>query len=352
LLQHASFGINVNMNKNSAKSTGSIRNVVFVLFEKTKLIDVTGPLQVFNDARLDSGPRPYGTILVSEQGGPIMTDAGILLATQRIREIGSMSVDTVLVSGGHSAIAAASSETLLLAISDLARHSRRIGSVCLGAFILAKAGYLDGRRATTHWELCHKLKSEYPMVRVQDDSIFEKDGCIWTSAGVTSGIDMALAMVEEDLGRKEAMRLARSLVLYLKRPGGQRQFSDLLRMQERGKSERFDSLLSWMTSSLSGDLSVPRLAEKAVMSERTFMRTFSKQFGTTPTRFVENLRVSAACKAIEGNECSLKQAVQIFGFQSPQRMRTAFHRQKGVSPLEYQIRFGGVQNRLDKGLGG
>jgi transcriptional regulator GlxA family with amidase domain len=225
-------------------------------------------------------------------------------------------------------------------IARMAAQCRRLGSICLGAFILARGGHLDGRRATTHWEDCAQLRQDYPAIDVRTDSIFEEDRGVWTSAGVTAGIDMALAMVEQDLGRAEALRLARSLVLYVKRTGGQRQFSAALNRQISSQSGQFDGLVTEIQARLALDLSVPRLAEMARMSERNFCRLFTRTMSASPAQFVEELRVEAACDAIERGETSLAEAPFLFGFGNAERMRRAFHRQKGIAPSDYEARFG------------
>ncbi len=317
------------------------RRVAFVLFERTKLIDVAGPLQVFSDARLPDGGHAYQVTLVSEAGGPIETDTGVVLQTDTFEACRAHAPDTVIVSGGDSAIEAARSARLLSLIDEVAGRCRRLGSVCVGAFILATAGYLNGRRAVTHWEHCAELQRLFPETKVREDSIFEEDGGIWTSAGVTAGIDMALAMVEHDLGRAESMRLAQSFVLYMKRAGGQRQFSSVLATQVRSGSGEFDALLAGIMKDLSSDLSVPRLAAMAHMSERNFSRRFSAAMGCSPARFVDELRVDAACEAIQRGEARLSDLPRLFGFASPERMRRAFQRTKGVAPSDYQARFGG-----------
>ncbi|MBZ7922358.1 DJ-1/PfpI family protein [Ensifer adhaerens] len=316
------------------------RNVAFVLFDRTKLIDVTGPLQVFNDARTASGSPAYAISLVSETGGPIATDTGVALETRPFSICASAPPDTLLVSGGQSALEAANSDALLAFLADMAGKCRRLGSICLGAFILARGGHLDGRRATTHWEDCEQFRRDFPAIEVREDSIFEEDRGIWTSAGVTAGIDMALAMVEEDLGRSEALRLARSLVLYVKRTGGQRQFSAALHQQMTSRGDRFDALVAEIRSDPAADLSVPRLAEMARMSERNFSRLFTQTMGASPAQFIEELRVDAACEAIQRGDASVSQAPFLFGFGNAERMRRAFQRRKGISPSDYAARFG------------
>ncbi|WP_176056484.1 GlxA family transcriptional regulator [Brucella intermedia] len=324
----------------SAIRLKSQRYIVFVLFERTKLIDVTGPLQVFNDARLPTGEKAYRVSLVSEAGGPVVTDTGFALETQPFEICRANAPDTVIVSGGDSAIPAARSTALLSFLEEMAGQCRRLGSVCLGAFILAYGGHLNGRRATTHWENCAELREEFPQIDVRDDAIFEEDGGVWTSAGVTAGIDMALAMVEQDLSRAEALRLAQSLVLYVRRTGGQRQFSAALIRQMQSKSGEFDDLIAKMLADLSSDLSVPRLAAMARMSERSFARKFTATMGTSPARFVEDLRVDAACEALQRGEAQLSELPFLFGFENAERMRRAFQRNKGISPSEYRTRFG------------
>lgn len=324
----------------SAKHLPSQRHVAFVLFDRTKLIDVTGPLQVFNDARLPNGEKAYWVSLVSEAGGSVVTDTGFALETQPFEACRARMPDTVIVSGGDSAIRAARSAALLSFLGEMAGQCRRLGSVCLGAFVLAHGGHLNGRRATTHWENCAQLREEFPQIDVRSDAIFEEDGGIWTSAGVTAGIDMALAMIEQDLSRSEALRLAQSLVLYVRRTGGQHQFSAALTRQMQSKSGEFDDLIAKMLAQLSSDLSVPRLAAMARMSERSFARKFTATMGTAPARFVEDLRVDAACEALQRGEARLSELPFLFGFGNAERMRRAFHRKKGISPSDYRIRFG------------
>ncbi|MEN9867789.1 MAG: hypothetical protein RL748_3379 [Pseudomonadota bacterium] len=326
------------------------RDIAFVLFHQTKLIDVAGPVQVFNDARLPCGERAYRLLLVSEQGGSVETDTGFAMATLPLQACRASAPDTLIVSGGDSAILAAQSTTLLTFLEEMAGQCRRLGSVCLGAFILARGGHLNGRRATTHWENCAQLQREFSQIDVREDAIFEEDNGVWTSAGVTAGIDMALAMVEQDLGRKEALRLAQSLVLYVRRAGGQRQFSAALTRQMQSKSGDFDDLVAKILANLSSDLSVPRLAAMARMSERSFARKFAAMMGVSPARFVEDLRVDAACEVLQRGEAHLSELPFLFGFGNTERMRRAFHRKKGIAPSEYEARFGlsAVPGRIPK----
>lgn len=316
------------------------RQVTLVLFDRTKLIDVTGPLQVFSDARLPGGERAYRLSLVSEHGGAVVTDTGFALATDPFDRAWEAPPDTLILSGGDSALDAARSAPLQAFLDAMAGGCRRLGSVCLGAFILAQGGHLNGRRATTHWQNCAQLRDMFPQIDVHEDSIFVEDCGVWTSAGVTAGIDMALAMVEQDLGRTEALRLAQSLVLYVKRTGGQRQFSAALTRQASSQGGTFDGLVARILSDLAADLSVPRLAAMANMSERNFSRSFNATMGVSPARFVEDLRVDAACDALQRGEARLFELPRLFGLGNPERMRRAFQRQKGISPSDYQSRFG------------
>eukprot|EP00903_Cladosiphon_okamuranus_P002314 g2312.t1 len=321
------------------------RRIAFVLFDRTKLIDVTGPLQVFNDARFPDengqpGCKAYEIELLSELGGPVDTDAGISLETDTFENCMSDPPDTLLVSGGNSALEAANLAGLQSFLAFVSDRVRRVGSICLGAFVLAKGGHLSGKRATTHWMACSDLQRLYPDIQVNENSIFEKDGKVWTSAGVTSGIDMALAMVEEDLGRAEALRLAQSLVLYVRRTGGQQQFSSALARQVQSTGDDFDDLITEIMTDLAADLSVPRLAEMAHMSERNFARKFSKVMGMSPARFVEDLRVEAVCETMQRGEATLAELPHLFGFGNAERMRRAFQRKKGIAPQDYLQRFG------------
>lgn len=333
--------MNVNMPSYSAKpEPNAVRHVVLVLFPATKLLDVTGPLQVFHDARRPDGHPAYRVSLVSEQGGPITTDTGIMLDTRPFSAMTDQPIDILLVSGGGSALAAADSVGLQTWLGATVPRAGRFGSVCLGAFILARGGLLDGRRVVTHWGWCAQLAAEYPLIRVDPDAIFVVDGKLWTSAGVSAGIDMALGMVEVDLGRAEALRLARSLVLYLKRPGGQSQFSSSLERQVGSETGRFDRLDAWIRQHIASDLSVRSLAAQAAMSERTFARSYRSATGLTPARAVEMMRVDAACEFLGRDAASVKQIAADTGFGTEERMRRAFQRQKGISPSAWQAHFG------------
>ncbi|GGE21470.1 AraC family transcriptional regulator [Primorskyibacter flagellatus] len=336
--------MNVNMPTDSANPS---RRVVFVQFDGAKLLDTAGPLQVFTDARTPEGRAAYDCALVSLSGGAMATDTGVALPTGRLDAAMAGVVDTLIVSGGRRAFDAMRDTALLAALAGARGRVRRLGSVCLGAFILAEGGVLDGARATTHWEACDRLAAEYPEITVERDAIYVADGPLWTSAGVSAGIDMALAMVEADLGRAEALRLARALVLYLRRPGGQDQFSAPLQAQVAAGDGRFDRMIAALRADPARDLSVAAMAAMAGMSERTFARQFRAVTGTAPARFVERLRVEAACVALAETSLPVKSVAARAGFGGEEQMRRAFRRQRGIAPSEYRARFaaGGGQAR-------
>jgi transcriptional regulator GlxA family with amidase domain len=241
------------------------------------------------------------------------------------------------VAGGPGVEAAAADPALLDWVRQRARQVRRVASVCTGAFLLAPAGVLDGRRAVTHWSFCEDLARRFPAVRVERDPIFVRDGPVWTSAGVTAGIDLALALVEEDLGRTIALAVARYLVVFLKRPGGQAQFSAALSLQ--AAEDRFGALHDWINAHLAADMSLPVLASQAGMSERSFSRRYAEATGLTPVRAVERLRVEAARRLLSESRLPVKRISQRCGFGSEETMRRSFLRLLSATPQEYRARF-------------
>lgn len=332
--------INDKMTSFSAMAATTPIRVVIMLFPRTKLLDVTGPLQVFNDAKRADGSAFYEIILASEHGGLVATDAGVPLPSMSLAEVSARPIDTLLVSGGRSALDAAGSAALLAFLREQSGKTRRLGSICLGAFILAAAGLLDGCEATTHWEYTDRLGAAHPATTVKPDAIFVSNGRIWTSAGVSTGIDMALAMVEEDLGRKVALDLARDLVLYLKRPGGQSQFSGELQRQSRDAAGRFEALHAHMREHAAGDLSVPELARIMAMSPRHFARIYAQENGISPAKAVEAVRLDLARDLLEETDIGIQQVAVRTGFGDDERLRRAFLRRYGVAPGEYRMRFG------------
>ncbi|MEJ0069432.1 MAG: GlxA family transcriptional regulator [Pseudomonadota bacterium] len=316
-----------------------LRRVVVVAFERAQLLDIAGPSQTFASATELDPADGYALTVVSPRGGLITTSAGIAIATVPPNAVRGP-IDTLVVVGGPGVAEAVAERALLAQIRRWSARARRTCSVCTGAFLLAAAGLLDGRRATTHWGYCRALQQGYPAVRVEPDPIFVRDGAIWTSAGVTAGIDLALALVEADLGHDVAMRVARRLVVFLKRPGGQSQFSAPLSAQVAA-DDTLGALHGWMAEHLGSDLRVERLAARAGMSPRTFARAYTAKLGTTPAKTVERLRVEAARRALEDGGAPVKLIAHRCGFGDEERMRRAFVRRLGVSPSDYRARFAG-----------
>ncbi|WP_048860752.1 GlxA family transcriptional regulator, partial [Acidisphaera rubrifaciens] len=262
---------------------------------------------------------------------------GLGLATASLPDAASV-VDTLLVAGGPGVGAAAEDGVLCAWVAARAGRARRVASVCTGAFLLAAAGLLDGRRAVTHWSYCEALARRHPAVRVERDPIFVRDGGVWTSAGVTAGIDLALALVEEDLGRAAALAVARHLVVFLKRPGGQAQFSAALSLQ--AAEDRFGALHAWITAHLSERLTLPALARQAGMSERSFSRHYVAATGMTPARAIERLRVEEARRLLAETRLPVKRIARRCGFGSEETLRRSFLRLLAAGPQAYRARFG------------
>jgi transcriptional regulator GlxA family with amidase domain len=307
-------------------------------FEGAELLDIAGPTSVFSSASgLLGRDQGYDVRLVAERAGPVATSSGVTLTAQQA--LGSIrgEIDTLIVPGGlRGAIEGATS--LVPLVRRLAPRTRRLASVCSGAFILSRAGLLDGRAAVTHWAACEQLRQQHPRCRVEDDRIFVRDGQVWTSAGVSTGIDLALAMVEEDHGPQLALDIARWLVVYLRRPGGQSQFSAPLAAQ-MAEREGLRDLLLWMAEHIDADLSVAALAQRASMSERTFARVFAAETNITPAAYVERLRIDAARRSLEATKKSVKQIARACGFGTVETMHRAFRRSVGSTPLQYRARF-------------
>jgi len=319
-----------------------MRHIVIVAFEQALLLDIAGPAQVFASARdlaAAAGlPDPYRLSFVSPEGGIIQTSAGLGVATRRLAAVRGEAIDSLIAVGGLGSRAAVHERALIRWLARRAHKARRVCAVCTGAFLLAEAGLLDGKRAVTHWRACDELKRRYPRVAIEPDPIFLRDGKVWTSAGVTAGIDLALALVEEDLGRAMALRVARHLVVFLKRPGGQSQFSAMLESQAQGDGA-FAALDAWMAEHLAEDLRVETLAERAHMSPRNFARLYRKRSGTTPAKAVERLRVDAARRALEESSASIERIARRCGFGDEERLRRSFLRCLGVPPRHYRQRF-------------
>lgn len=282
--------------------------------------------------------QPYAPRVVAAEGSLVTASAGLGLAAAPLPNQGT-AVDTLVVAGGSGVHEAATDPALVNWLRVRAAKARRVASVCTGAFLLGAAGLLDGRRAATHWAYCAELARKFPAARVEADPIFVRDGTLWTSAGVTAGVDLALALVEEDLGRALALKVARHLVVFLKRPGGQAQFSAALSLQ--AAEDRYGELHDWMSANLADDLSLPALASKAGMSERSFSRHYAEATGLTPARAVERLRVEAARHLLSDTRLPVKRIAERCGFGSEETMRRSFIRLLAATPQDYRERFGG-----------
>ena len=329
------------MTAKAAKSHPSRKRlVVFVVYPDIVLLDLVGPLQVFSHA-----PDPvmqgkgYECVVVSVGGGLIETNTVVSIPSEPIDSVLDREIHTLIVVGGDGAIPGRRDATLINAINRLAERAYRVCSVCSGALVLAAAGWLDGRRAVTHWDDFQMLTEEFPHVKTELDPIFIKDGNVWTSAGITAGIDMALAIVSEDLGRSSAMVVARSMIAQMVRSGGQSQFSPTLVRQASDGAGRFEALHLWMADHLAVPLPVETLAAQAGMSARNFARAYAKATGTTPAKAVEAMRIERAQDLLETTSKSLKQISTLCGFGDEDRMRRAFLRTLHVSPAEYRSNF-------------
>ena len=314
------------------------RRVVIVALPEVQPLDVAGPAEVLAAATsVAGGEEPaYAIEVVAPGGAPIPTDSGYAIAPAGALEAVRGPIDTLLVAGGAGA-RHASAETVAR-VRRLAARADRVASVCTGAYVLAAAGLLDGRRATTHWSWCDDLQRRHPAVTVERDPIFVVDGPVRTSAGVTAGMDLALALVEEDLGPRVALEVARWLVVFVKRPGGQAQFSAQLAGQSADRVP-LRELQAWIADHLDADLSVPALAARACMSERHFARAFKAETGMTPAVYVESLRVERARLALESGAAPIDAVAARCGFGTVETLRRAFARRLGVSPAAYRNRF-------------
>lgn len=316
-----------------------------VIYPDAHILDVVGPLEVLTGTKffLPDGPDPYVVSIVAAEAGPVATTSGVTLTAHRSFADAmddTSPVDTLIVSGGHGTMAAIEDVELLDFVRSTAARSRRIVSICTGAMILAEIGLLDGKRASTHWWWCPILEQRYPEVLVDRDAIFIRDGNIWTSAGVTAGMDLALALVEMDWGHDIALQVARYNVMYMMRPGGQSQFSAHL-VAQRAEDPAINATLEHILANPGDPLTVTALAARAGLSERTFARRFREETEMTPAAYVETARVQAARVALETASIGVEQIALQTGFQNAERMRRAFQRHLGVSASDYRDRFRG-----------
>lgn len=323
------------------QASGKTRRVVFLAFPQVVLLDLIGPWEVFFLANTLTGAEtpPYELELVSgDDSAAILSCGGISMTSHRAAKNCRGAIDTLLVPAAGMSWETQPSARSLTVLRRLAGRSRRVVSICGGAMLLAAAGLLNGKRATTHWRGTDELAARFPNVAVQPDSIFVKDGNVYTSAGVTTGIDLALALVEEDLGRAMALNCARHLVVFMCRPGGQSQFSATLESQQSERNA-INELIAWAADNPASDLSVEAMSERAHMSLRNFSRVFRGEVGQTPAAFVEKLRVEAARRRLEETDDSLESIAEHCGFGSADSMRRSFNRVVKVAPNDYRRRF-------------
>ncbi len=320
------------------------RLIVIVVFPGVQSLDLSGPLEVFTGAQrlIEETARPergYRVRVLSRDGLALRTSSGLRVVPDgRLPKASSKPIDTLLVPGGPGHVDAAGDRALLGWIARASSSARRTASVCTGAFLLAAAGLLDGRRATTHWAFARELQRAYPPVHVDPDPIFIREDPIWTSAGVSAGMDLALALVEQDLGRDAALTIARHLVLFLHRPGNQSQFSATLAAQRAGR-EPLREVQRAVLEDVAGDHSVEAMAARAHMSPRHFARAFRAETGVTPARHVERVRLEAARRRLEDSTDPIAVIAASCGFATAETMRRAFLRALHVGPSEYRRRF-------------
>lgn len=319
------------------------RTLVFLAYPQMGLLDLTGAQTVFwaaSKAMTERGLPGYVLHTASLEGGLIATAEGLSVHTTSLDLFNDVPVDTLIVPGAPDIRQAMiDGRDLVEWLRVAAVKAKRTASVCSGTFLLAQAGLLEGLRAATHWAMCDMLKSGFPTIDVDIDAIFVQQGTVWTSAGVSTGIDMALALVEADCGREVALQVARELVVFLKRPGGQAQFSLLLQSQ-MDESAGFDDLHMWISENLSdAGLTVEVLARQAQMSPRNFARVYKRKIGRTPAKAIELFRMEAARRMLEDSQRNIDQIAQLCGFGDEERMRYTFHRHLSISPREYRSRF-------------
>lgn len=327
----------------SAKA--GVREIGVLVFDGFQLLDAAGPLGVFEMPTRGMTPPPYRLTLYALDGGAVRSSCGVPMMAEKLPS--KLKLDTLIVSGGEGTREAMTDQRILSAILSLSERTRRTCSVCSGSFLLGAAGLLKGRSATTHWRRSAQFEKMFPDTRLMADRIYVRDGKFWTSAGITAGIDLALALVEDDLGADVAQRAARELVVHQRRHGGQSQFSVL--QDVRLASGRFDELIGWVQGRLQTDLSVEVLAEQAAMSPRNFARVFRRETGATPARFIEKLRLEAARLSVETTGNSLQEIALETGFGDPERMRAAFLRAFGQPPMVLRRQVTGPPKRDQNG---
>jgi transcriptional regulator GlxA family with amidase domain len=304
-----------------------MKHIGFLVFPDFNILDLSGPLAAFDVPRREVKPAPYRLTAYSEKGGAIVSSCGVSVNTVAL---GRARLDTFVTVGGLGAIAASRRDSMMKLVERTAKAARRVCSVCSGAFLLGEAGLLDGHRVTTHWEYANRLQQRFPNLRVELDRIYLRDGDLWTSGGVTAGIDLALALIEDDLGLEAAQRAARVLVVYHRRVGGQSQFSAMLEMEPT--TDRLRRALQFAREHIDEPLPVERLADAVHVGARQFNRLFVRETGETPAKAVERVRTEVAHSHLTGTTESIETIARKVGFDSSERMRRAFVRRYGQTP--------------------
>ncbi|MGH7522762.1 MAG: GlxA family transcriptional regulator [Gemmatimonadales bacterium] len=313
------------------------RRIGILGYDGIQALDLVGPAEAFAAAPTDADGLAYEVVILGLERRKFTAETGItMFADTTIAS--RLRLDTIIVPGGEAMRRSPTDEKTARWLAGRAGSARRIASVCTGVYGLAPTGLLDRRRVTTHWRFARDLAQRYPALRVDSDALFIKDGSFYTSAGITAGIDLALALIEEDLGPTAALAVARELVVYLKRPGGQQQFSEPLQFQTRS-TDRFADLTTWMAGHLDADLSVPAQAARVFLCARQFSRVFTKVHGTTPGAFVEELRLGEASRRLASRRVSVDAVAHSVGYRNADVFRRAFERRFGVSPSKYRARF-------------
>lgn len=310
-------------------------HVVIATFNACQILDVTGPMQVFASLNEYIGQEKYRITIACADGVSATATCGLQMVTTPFQTIPAHSVDTFIVAGGKGTLKATENHDFIAWVQECAKHAERVCSVCTGTFFLAAAGLTAGKRVSTHWNYVDTLQSMHPDTKVEADAIYTKDGTLWSSAGVTAGIDMALAIVETDYGRKAALTIAKHLVVYAHRPGNQSQFSTLLEGQSK-TSGGFSELINWMAENIERAITVETMAEKAGMTQRSFHRRFTREIGATPAKYLERLRLDTARALLERTKEPLKAIAAKSGFGAPVRLIHVFERRMGMSPSAYR----------------
>lgn len=314
------------------------KKIAFLLFDQFQILDVTGPAQVISSAN-EMLPKPaYDIKYISPQGGLCRSTCGIHMETQSLCDLNGF--DSLIISGGKGSRNACEDPEIIRYVTQQSPKVKRLISICTGAFILSKAGLIDGKRVTTHWAYADRLQRQNPRLAVEPDALFIREGRIITSAGVTAGMDLALSVIEEDQGKEIAREIARMMVIFYRRPGGQSQFS-AFQVAQASQNDQFTQLCLEISKNPNRDYRISQLAEQVNMCLRTFMRRFSREIGMPPAKFVEKARLDAARQALEETDLNLDQIAYQSGFHSPEVLRRTFHRHMAISPNEYRARFGG-----------